>query len=163
MREFFGGENFFTGVPATAEMISEAEAELGYVLPRAYLDLIRERNGGSPKAACFPTPFPTSWAEDHIKIDAILGLGGEFGIAGGAEAGSRYLIEEWGYPPIGVVICAMPSGGHDAVLLDYSDCGPNGEPAVAYVDEDRVPRRLAGSFAEFLAGLCPCERFETND
>jgi hypothetical protein len=51
----------------------------------------------------------------------------------------------------------MPSGGHDAVMLDYSECGPNGEPAVAYIDEDRISRRVADSFAAFLSGLTPCD------
>lgn len=35
-------------------------------------------------------------------------------------------------------------------MLDYSDCGPEGDPAVVYIDEDRVPRRVAGSFIEFI-------------
>ena len=34
-------------------------------------------------------------------------------------------------------------------MLDYSECGPEGEPAVSNVDEDRVPRRVAPSFDEF--------------
>jgi hypothetical protein len=55
-----------------------------------------------------------------------------------------------------VVFCSTPSGGHDAVMLDYRDCGPEGEPAVVYVDEDRVPQRIAGSFDEFVAGLMEC-------
>jgi hypothetical protein len=54
----------------------------------------------------------------------------------------------------------MPFGGHDAVRLDYRECGPRGEPAVAYVDENRGPRRLADTFAEFLGGLRPCDGFE---
>ncbi|WP_156038378.1 SMI1/KNR4 family protein [Actinoalloteichus caeruleus] len=69
--------------------------------------------------------------------------------------GSADLIAEWGYPDVGVVICDMPSGGHDVVMLDYSQSGPYGEPSVAYVDEDRIPRTVAGSFEEFLARLIP--------
>jgi hypothetical protein len=38
-------------------------------------------------------------------------------------------------------------------MLDYSESGPDGEPSVVYVDEDRVPRRVAGTFAEFIALL----------
>ena len=47
----------------------------------------------------------------------------------------------------------MPSGGHDTVMLDYSDSGPAGPPRVAYVDEDRIPRQLTTSFDDFLATL----------
>lgn len=71
--------------------------------------------------------------------------------------GSAYLITEWGYPAIGVVLCAMPSGGHDTAMLDYSESGPDGEPAVAYIDEDRIPRREANSFEEVLLRLIVCE------
>ena len=42
------------------------------------------------------------------------------------------------------------------IMLDYRGCVPQGEPAVAYVDEDRVPRQLAPDFAGFVQGLRPC-------
>ena len=42
-------------------------------------------------------------------------------------------------------------------MLDYSESGPQGEPAVSYIDEDRVPRRIADSFSEFIVGLAECE------
>ncbi len=61
------------------------------------------------------------------------------------------MIREWGYPNIGIVICDMPSGGHDAVMLDYRD--QHVEPAVVYIDEDREPRVIAPDFAGFLEGL----------
>jgi hypothetical protein len=50
----------------------------------------------------------------------------------------------------------MPSAGHDTVMLDYSTCDTEGEPAVVYIDEDRIPKLLAPSFAEFLGGLYVC-------
>ena len=133
-------------------MIKRAEDHLGVVLPKSYLDVLRQRNGGVPIRRCVPTPFTTSWAADHFKIAALLGLGGPRGIDT-PGLGSPYLIKEWGYPDIGIVICDMPSGGHDAVMLDYT---AEGEPAVAYIDEDRLPRRVAGSFSEFGALLTEC-------
>ncbi len=39
-------------------------------------------------------------------------------------------------------------------MLDYSGDGP--EPSIVYVDEDREPRRIADTFAEFLANLVDC-------
>lgn len=125
-------------------------------LPRTYLDILSVRNGGTPRRRCLPTPFPTSWAPDHIKISGILGIGGDWGIDN-PDRGSAYMIAEWGYPEIGIVICDTPAAGHDAVMLDYTDCGPTGEPAVAYIDEDRVPRRVADSFAAFLEALVDCD------
>ena len=89
----------------------------------------------------------------------LLGISGEWGIdSTSGLGGSAYLIAEWDYPPIGVVIGLTPSGGHDTVMLDYSESGPAGEPAVAYVDEDRIPRRVASSFTAFTNGLVPSSR-----
>lgn len=74
--------------------------------------------------------------------------------------GSADLIAEWGYPEIGVVICDTPSGGHDTVMLDYSESGPEGEPSIAYIDEDQNTRRVANSLDEFIARLVSCEGFK---
>ena len=51
--------------------------------------------------------------------------------------------------------------GPDTVMLeDYSDCRPDGEPAVVYVGEDKILRRVADSFGEFIDGLVSCEVYE---
>jgi SMI1-KNR4 cell-wall len=156
--ELFEDNDYYTGPPLDQDMVRRAETVLGVRLPRTYLDVLSVRNGGTPRRRCVRTPFPTSWAPDHFKISGLLGLGGSWGIDT-AEMGSRYLVAEWGYPDIGVVICDTPSAGHDTVMLDYSAGGPAGEPAVAYIDEDRVPRRVADSFAAFLDALVACEEF----
>lgn len=149
-------DDHFTGPALTPDMVREAEAKLGFKLPSSYLDVLTERNGGVPVRRCFRTDWPTSWAPDHIEIAAVLGIGGEWGIDGTDGLGSADMIAEWGYPKIGIVICAMPSAGHDVVMLDYSACGPAGEPAVVYVDEDRAPRWLAADFARFCDALISC-------
>ena len=48
-------------------------------------------------------------------------------------------------------------------MLDYTECGPEGEPRVAYVDEDRIPRRIADSFEMFIASLVACGAVEASD
>lgn len=159
MSDFFTDDDYFTGPPLTDEIVAHATATLGVSLPEAYLALLRERNGGVPKRQCFPTPFATSWAPDHVQVDAIRGLGGNWGIDATSGLGSADLITEWGYPPVGLVICSMPSGGHDTIMLDYAT-RPNADPRVVYIDEDRVPRELAPSFAEFIEGLRSCDEFE---
>ncbi|ARE73776.1 1,3-beta-glucan synthase regulator [Streptomyces sp. Sge12] len=136
-------------------MIRQAEEALQVRLPKSYIDLLLVQNGGVLQNRCYPTDFPNSWAQDHVCIDVIWGIGGEWGV----DIISSNMITEWGYPDVGVVLGLMPSGGHDTVMLDYSDCGPLGEPAVAYVDENRVPRRIAGSFSEFLGGLVSCRGY----
>jgi hypothetical protein len=155
----FEDDDEFSGPPLTPEMVRNAEAVLGVMLPRAYVDLLLRKNGVIPERRCFPTDFPTSWAPDHFAIEAILGIGGEWGIDTLASQGEGGIIAEWGYPDIGVVICELPSAGHDTVMLDYSELAGNGEPSVVYVDEDRVPRRIAQSFEEFVARLVDCDTF----
>lgn len=165
MDDFWDDSDEYTGPPLTDAMIRAAEQSLGYKLPESYLRLIRVRNGGTPQRCCFPTQEPTSWAEDHIEISAILGIGGEGGIDS-EDLGSRYMIEEWGYPDVGVVICDTPSAGHDTVMLDYSECGPQGEPRVIHVEtegDEPAVLVLAPNFEAFVRGLVDCSRFEEED
>jgi SMI1-KNR4 cell-wall len=137
----------------SAAMVAQAEAHLGMRLPLSYVALLAEQNGGEPRRCCFRTTFPTSWAVDHFIVDEIVGLRG----TGLTLLDSAYLIGEWGYPDLGLVVGSTPSGGHDIVMLDYSDCGPTGEPAVAFVtqtaDETWVVHRVAETFAGFIEAL----------
>jgi hypothetical protein len=145
-------------------MITSIEKELGYKLPASYVALMKQQNGGIPKDTCFPTEEATSWAEDHIAITGILGIGREKSYSLCGELGSRFMIEEWGYPDIGVVICDCPSAGHDVVMLDYRACGPDGEPEVIHVDQedDYEITFLAENFEEFIRGLVNEEEYDTS-
>jgi hypothetical protein len=120
--------------------------------PTSYLELLRRQNGGRLQRTRFDTDFATSWAPDHFVVDTLLGVGDAW-MALDGEVGSDYMICEWVYPDIGLVVGVTPSGGHDTVMLDYRHSGPQGEPRVAYVDEDRVPRIVADSMTEFLGLL----------
>ncbi|RPF21429.1 SMI1/KNR4 family protein [Myceligenerans xiligouense] len=150
---FLRASTYWTGPDLTDGLVSAAEEKFGYCLPTSLVDLLYQCNGGVPAGTFFRMTTPTSWAPDHFEIDAILGIGGPRGFYNEDDTGSDYLIREWGYPPIGVVLCATPSGGHDTVMLDYRALGPAGEPAVAYIDEDRVPQKIADSFADFMTSL----------
>jgi len=156
--DFFDDSNGFTGPPLTEEMIAEAEAALGYRLPQSYLRLIRVKNGGSPKRQAYPTG-KTGWADDHVRVVEILGIGGTWGIVG-----SRHWSREWGYPDVGVVVGETPSAGHDTIMLDYSECGPEGEPRVIHVETETrdAPevQVLAPDFETFLRGLVDHRPFD---
>jgi hypothetical protein len=165
MKDFWDDSDYFTGPPLTDEMVRAAETSLGYKLPESYLRLIRIRNGGTPRRSCFPTQRPTSWAEDHIEISGIRGIGGQWGIDS-EELGSRYMIDEWGYPDVGIVIGETPSAGHDTIMLDYRACGPQGEPRVIHVDtecDEPCILVLAPDFELFVRGLVDCSRYNEAD
>ena len=147
------------------ETVRQAEQELGYKLPESYIALMRVQNGGFSQRTAFPTDVPTSWAKDHIAIEGFLSIGRdkEYSLCG--RYGSRFMIEEWGYPDIGVAICDCPSAGHDMVFLDYRECGPQGEPKVVHIDQelDYEITPLADSFEEFVRGLVDEEQFDDFD
>lgn len=153
----FTSDQYYVGDPLTDAVIQLSEARLGRQLPLALVELLCEQNGGTLKRQCLPVDFENSWAPDHIGVEALLGLGGERGMD--SQFGSAYMIREWGYPDIGVVFATTPSGGHDALMLDYSDMDLKAEPSVTYIDEDRVPRQVANTFSDFLDQLIDCDGF----
>ena len=151
--------------PPSDELIASVEEELGYKLPASYIWLMKRHNGGIPVNDCYPTDEPTSWAEDHVAITGILGIGREKACSLCGELGSQFMIDEWKYPAIGVAICDCPSAGHDMIFLDYRACGPQGEPAVVHVDQENDYKitHLADSFEEFIRGLEPESSFDEDE
>jgi hypothetical protein len=142
----------YVGPELTDGSVCAAEEALGYKLPAAYLRLLRVQNGGLPRRRCFPA------GRGYVEVTGLYGVGGWYGIDS-PDRGSRYMIREWGYPEVGIVIAPTPWGGHDAVMLDYSECGPAGEPRVIHVETEAARPRvrvLATDFAAFLAGLVQC-------
>jgi hypothetical protein len=163
----------FWGVPdsdtseehITPELVHAVETTLGYALPADYVRLLQVQNGGSPKRTCFPTSTRTCWAEDHVAVSCISGLGGRRGIAS-PTMGSPHFIESWGYPKLGIVFAESPTAGHDAFMLDYSSCGPRGEPTVIHVGvlmgyEPDITF-LAADFATFIRGLVDESRYDRS-
>ncbi len=147
----------YTGPPTSPESIRSAEAELGYRLPGSYVSLLLRVNGGMLTNRCIAMSRPTSWAQDHIEVSGLVGiLDGEKRLNG--ILGNEYLINEWDYPKIGIVIGIMPSP-ELALMLDYTACGPDGEPSVAFIDDDRSVTQIAANFDAFLASLQPCSKF----
>lgn len=134
------------------QLIQELEDSLGYKLPASYIWLMKQHNGGVPFYQYFPCSEPTSWAADHIAISCIAGIGVDKANSIGGTCGSRFMIEEWNYPNIGVAICDCPSAGHDMIFLDYRECGPEGEPSVVHIDQeyDYKITKLADTFDDFI-------------
>lgn len=152
------------GPPLAPGAARAAESALGYRLPESYLRLLRARNGGTPRHRCFPAASLPAWANDHVRIACLLGIGTEGGIDG--RRGSEHLIRKWGYPDVGIVIAETPSAGYDAVMLDYSECGPRGEPRVIHVEVSAAGPAvtvLAPNFESFARGLVDCSRYAETE
>lgn len=146
----------FEGPHFDMAMAARAQESLGVLLPQGYVALMQVQNGGVLHKCCFGVDFPNSWARDHIQLDVMFGIGGDWGI----DTVSAGMIAEWGYPDIGLVLGLTPAAGPDTVMLDYSECGPTGEPRVVYVDEGRHPIVLADDFCAFVDGLVSSDFFE---
>jgi hypothetical protein len=75
------------------------------------------------------------------------------------------MIEEVGYPPIGVGIADTPAGGHELIMLDYRTCGKRGEPQVVYVDQedDYSITVVAPDFETFVRGLTDESEYDTAE
>ncbi|MCI0640159.1 MAG: SMI1/KNR4 family protein [Gemmataceae bacterium] len=152
----------YTGPPLTDDMVRVAEKIIGRKLPESYLRLLRIRNGGYPRRDCFPTSQPNSWAEDHIQIQTVFGVGFDLGIDGPRG----FKLRDRGCPDLGIVIADTPSGGHDFILLDYRACGPHGEPKVAHVETEggvSAPVVIAPDFETFARGLVDSARYDLAD
>lgn len=154
----------YVSKPMTKELVLEVERKLGYKLPLSYIELMKIQNGGIPKNTCYPTTETTSWAEDHIAITGIFGIGKEKDSSLLGSCGSKFWSEEWGYPKIGVYICDCPSAGHDMVALDYSNCGKQGEPRVVHIDQEHDYKItfLAENFETFIKNLRNEEYFDND-
>ncbi|MFF7947678.1 SMI1/KNR4 family protein [Streptomyces griseorubiginosus] len=142
--------------PPSRELIASLEEELGgYRLPGSYIALMSTHNGGVPARVYFPMTEATSCADDHIEITGIRGIGRGRPESLGGEFGSRFWIDWWEYPDIGVYFADTPADGHGMLALDYRACGRHGEPTVVYVDQedDFAITLVAKNFEAFVRGL----------
>jgi hypothetical protein len=145
------------------KMIKDAEDKLKYKLPESYIELLKNKNGGYPVNDFFPINDKPCSVNDYITIDKIFGIGNDDGIDG--KYGSRYMIEDWDYPNIGIMICSCFPGGHDAIFLDYRQ--KDEEPRVTHIDletggEPEI-RIIAKNFKIFIEGLTNGEKIDVEE
>ena len=154
----------YVGEKPTDEYIGSIEQEIGYKLPASYIELVNKHNGGIPVNTCFPMQERTGWAKDHVAITGIFGIdrNKKYSLCG--SLGSSFMIEEWGYPEIGICICDTPSAGHDMIMLDYSNCGKEREPEVMHVNQegDYEKTFVAKDFETFIRGLVSADVYDTS-
>ena len=153
------------GKTPTDEDFEKVEKELGYRLPKSYKTLMRIQNGGELRKNNFEGPFKRTWTSGSFDAEYISGVDSSKRYSLCGEFGSKFWIEEWKYPNIGIAICGTSSGGHDMIFLDYSDCGPEGEPCVVHIDQEGGYEitYLADNFKDFVDGLFPSLDDEDDD
>lgn len=147
-------------LPLTEAAIEDAELELGVALPASLLALLRVRNGGQVAARwnAFPTRVPTSWSDDHVPFDDLMGIGRRERTT--SLLHTRYLAEEWDLPS---PIVLVSGDGHCWIALDYRACGRKGDPAVVWFEADTGREVvLATNFESFIAGLTSTDGFDTS-
>ena len=132
--------------PFDDELLKSIEEELGYKLPASYVELMRKHNGGSLKRRRLDI------GDTYTILDVIFGIGREKEDSLCGEYGTKFWLEEWGYPDIGVAIADTESAGHEMIFLDYTECGPEGEPRVVYIDQEWDYKTIvvAENFEEFI-------------
>ena len=135
----------------TEAAVAQTESDLGYKLPAAYIELMKSRNGGWPTNTVCSELADVSQSYD---IDSFIGIG--FSGDNLSHAVANW-IDEWEYPQIGVYFGNCPSGGHDLIAMDFTQCGPKGEPRIVHVDQegDYFITVLANSFEEYVLKLKP--------
>ena len=140
----------YIGKPVFDKDIKATEAELGYTLPAAYIELLKNHNGGVVNKNCFINDN-----RDCVYITGIYGIDRDKKYSLLGEMGNKFWISKVKYPPIGVVVADTISGGHDMIFLDYRECGPTGEPKVVRIDQegDYSITLLADNFGDFIKNL----------
>jgi SMI1 / KNR4 family (SUKH-1) len=141
----------------TDRAVRQAEVKLGVKLPSAYLEALRQQNGGYLRLDSHPSDLaPVSW---------IAGIGSRFpSILRHDWSDVRQYMEEEGISTPERIEDLVPfcGDGHYHYCFDYRKSGRHREPRITYVDVETfgVDRVLAPDFGAFLRQLQPGERDE---
>ncbi|WP_329394637.1 SMI1/KNR4 family protein [Streptomyces melanogenes] len=158
---FWGGGLCGVQPPLTGAVVQDAERQLGVRLPASLLEILRVQNGGLVAELwnAFPTDVPTSWSENHVPLDAMMGIGRHDGQPSLLDSG--YLVEEWGLPS---PLVLLSGDGHCWIALDYRTCGERGEPSVTWFDVDTdTELPLAADFKTFVERLAAAASLDGAD
>ena len=143
-----GSTDYGVQPPLTDQLVQQAQRTLEVTLPASLVTLLRRQNGGRVAAGlgAFPTSAPTSWANDHVPFEYLIGIGHRPGALSLLD--SAYLIGEWGLP---ASLVLLSGDGPCWIGLDYRT-GP--APTVGWFDADSsLELPLAASFQNFVEGL----------
>ncbi|MFJ6632417.1 SMI1/KNR4 family protein [Streptomyces sp. NPDC091376] len=158
---FWGEGRYGVQPPLTKADVQNAESELGVRLPASLLEILRVQNGGQVAAVwnALPTDVPTSWSENHVPLDHLLGIGRHDDQLSLLDSG--YLVEEWGLPS---PLVLLSGDGHCWIALDYRSCGEQDEPSVTWFDvEGDTELPLTSDFTAFVERLTAAASLDLDD
>ncbi len=145
--------------PLDDEKIKKTEEQLGVKLPESYIYLMKKHNGGL-------------LGKNYLAIkntDGFSDLEGIYGIGDNFYSVNRQNEDRCDYEEDLVSICSSNSG-HVDICLDYSKCGPQGEPRVIARDNELDMSHswdkswvLAENFEDFISRLCDADDEEEID
>ncbi|MFD3933235.1 SMI1/KNR4 family protein [Streptomyces sp. NPDC058614] len=158
---FWGEGRCVVQPPLTDAVVQDAERRLGVRLPARLLEILRVQNGGVVAELwnAFPTGVPTSWSENHVPLDDMMGIGRHEGRLSLLD--SPYLVEEWGLPS---PLVLLSGDGHCWIALDYRARGKREEPSVTWFDvEGNTELPLAADFRAFIERLTAATSLDLDD
>ena len=136
--------------PLDDETIKKTEDQLGFKLPESYIYLMKKHNGGLLR-------------KNYLAIkntDGFNDLDGIYGIGDNNYSVNQQNKDKYDHEENLISICDSNSG-HVLIYLDYSECGPQGEPRVIAIDDEtsavdpsEKPWILAENFEDFISRLC---------
>ncbi len=107
------------------ELISRAEATMGYRIPESYRELLRFSNGGSVNGEL-----------EECWLTEIYGIAADPDNFNGLEAMYDNWKNNWQYPDIGIPFGETGSAGHDMYYMDWRVTDENGEPRIVRIDNE---------------------------
>ncbi|WP_328315497.1 SMI1/KNR4 family protein [Streptomyces sp. NBC_00388] len=147
--------------PLTDAVVQDAGRRLGVRLPTSLLEILHVQNGGSVADPwnAFQTDVPTSWSENHVPFDDMMGIGCHDGQLSLLD--SPYLVAEWCLPS---PLVLLSGDGHCWIALDYRECGEQGEPSVTWFDvEANTELPLAADSQKFVERLAVATSLDSDN
>ena len=139
--------------PLDDESIKKTEEQLGFKLPESYIYLMKKHNGGLLQK----TYLAMKNTDGFWDLEGIYGIGDKYYSINYQNKDKANFEENL------ISICSSNSG-HSNIYLDYSECGPQGEPRVIAIDNELdiedlniTPYVLAKNFEDFISRLCDDE------
>ena len=139
------------------ELISRAEATMGYRIPESYRELLRFSNGGSVDGEL-----------EECWLTEIYGIAADPDNFNGLEAMYDNWRNNWQYPDIGIPFGETGSAGHDMYYMDWRVTDENGEPRIVRIDNemDNEIYFVADNLPEFIKMILseePIDEFFTGE